>query len=86
MGIFDLLTGNVLSLVVILGLLFMFFSSAVRVVQEYERGVVFRLGRLVGARGPGLILLIPGSSECKRWICESSRWTFRLRKPSPETT
>jgi len=36
-----------------------FFSAAVKVVQEYERGVVFRLGRLVGARGPGLILLIP---------------------------
>jgi regulator of protease activity HflC (stomatin/prohibitin superfamily) len=36
-----------------------FFSSAVKVVQEYERGVVFRLGRLAGARGPGLILLIP---------------------------
>jgi len=33
--------------------------SAVKVVQEYERGVVFRLGRLVGPRGPGLILLIP---------------------------
>ena len=35
------------------------FFSAVKVVQEYERGVVFRLGRLVGPRGPGLILLIP---------------------------
>jgi regulator of protease activity HflC (stomatin/prohibitin superfamily) len=34
-------------------------GAAVRVVQEYERGVVFRLGRLAGARGPGLILLIP---------------------------
>jgi len=33
--------------------------SAIKVVQEYERGVVFRLGRLVGPRGPGLILLIP---------------------------
>ncbi len=33
--------------------------SAIKVVQEYERGVVFRLGRLVGARGPGVILLIP---------------------------
>lgn len=33
--------------------------SAIKVVQEYERGVVFRLGRLAGARGPGLILLIP---------------------------
>ena len=33
--------------------------SAIKVVQEYERGVVFRLGRLAGVRGPGLILLIP---------------------------
>ena len=36
-----------------------FFTAAVKIVQEYERGVVFRLGRLVGARGPGLVLLIP---------------------------
>ena len=35
------------------------FLAAVKVVQEYERGVVFRLGRLVGPRGPGLILLMP---------------------------
>jgi len=34
-------------------------ASAVRVLKEYERGVIFRLGRLVGSRGPGLILLIP---------------------------
>jgi regulator of protease activity HflC (stomatin/prohibitin superfamily) len=32
---------------------------AIRIVQEYERGVIFRLGRLVGARGPGLFFLIP---------------------------
>src|SRR6478609_3414358 len=34
-------------------------GTAVRVVQEYERGVIFRLGRLVGPRGPGLFLIIP---------------------------
>jgi len=34
-------------------------ANAIRVVREYERLVVFRLGRLVGARGPGLVLLIP---------------------------
>jgi len=34
-------------------------ASAVRVLKEYERGVIFRLGRLSGARGPGLILIIP---------------------------
>lgn len=33
--------------------------SAIRIVQEYERGVIFRLGRLVGAKGPGLFLIIP---------------------------
>src|SRR6185503_6038035 len=39
-------------------LLFLFFAS-VRVVQEYDRGVIFFLGRCTGVRGPGLILLIP---------------------------
>ena len=34
--------------------------SAVKITREYERGVIFRLGRLVGTRGPGLFLLIPG--------------------------
>ncbi|GBD15613.1 Modulator of FtsH protease HflK [bacterium HR26] len=37
----------------------MVLTSAIKIVQEYERGVVFRLGRLVGPRGPGIILLIP---------------------------
>jgi regulator of protease activity HflC (stomatin/prohibitin superfamily) len=47
--------------VVIVAVLFvgLVLFSAVKVVQEYERGVVFRLGRLLGPRGPGLILLIP---------------------------
>lgn len=35
------------------------FPFAVRIVQEYERGVIFRLGRLVGARGPGLFFILP---------------------------
>lgn len=34
-------------------------ASAIRILNEYERGVVFRLGRMVGVRGPGLILLVP---------------------------
>ncbi len=34
-------------------------GSAIKVVQEYERGVIFRLGRLVGPRGPGLFFIIP---------------------------
>jgi len=45
-----------------LGILIIFLlilSQAVKILREYERGVIFRLGRLVGAKGPGLILLIP---------------------------
>jgi regulator of protease activity HflC (stomatin/prohibitin superfamily) len=37
----------------------MFLSAAIKIVQEYERGSVFRLGRFVGLRGPGLVLIIP---------------------------
>ncbi len=46
-------------LVPVIIVLFFVFSSAVRVVQEYERGVIFRLGRFAGARGPGLFFLMP---------------------------
>ena len=38
---------------------FIVMASSIKVVKEYERGVIFRLGRLVGARGPGLFLIIP---------------------------
>jgi len=44
---------------VILFVVLPILGAAVRVVQEYERGVIFRLGRLVGAKGPGLFLIIP---------------------------
>jgi regulator of protease activity HflC (stomatin/prohibitin superfamily) len=40
-------------------LLIIILSSAIKIVREYERGVIFRLGRLVGAKGPGLFLVIP---------------------------
>jgi len=43
----------------ILILIALFFLSAIKIVKEYERGVIFRLGRLVGARGPGLFFVIP---------------------------
>ena len=41
-------------------------AASVRILREYERGVVFRLGRLVGPKGPGLILLIPGVDRMVR--------------------
>lgn len=40
-------------------LLFTIISMSVRIVSEYERGVIFRLGRLIGAKGPGLFFIIP---------------------------
>ena len=46
--------------VVVVILAIVLIGSSVRILKEYERGVVFRLGRCVGTRGPGLILLIPG--------------------------
>src|SRR6476661_5690032 len=47
------------TLVFIILIVAFLFGSSVRVAQEYERGVVFRLGRLIELRGPGLFLIIP---------------------------
>ncbi len=44
---------------VIIVLVVFFLGSAIRILNEYERGVVFRLGRAIGAKGPGLIILMP---------------------------
>src|SRR2546425_2913075 len=53
------LTKIVPVLVVILVLGSIIVPQAIRILREYERGVIFRLGKLLGAKGPGLILLIP---------------------------
>jgi len=44
----------------------MLLSQAVRILREYERGVIFRLGRLIPLKGPGFILLIPGVDKMVR--------------------
>src|SRR3989304_8203802 len=41
-------------------------ANAIRILKEYERGVIFRLGRLIGAKGPGLIFLIPIVDKMQR--------------------
>ncbi|MBC7327278.1 slipin family protein [bacterium] len=48
---------GILTIVIIF--LIIILPQAIRVVREYERGVIFRLGRLIGAKGPGLFFLIP---------------------------
>jgi regulator of protease activity HflC (stomatin/prohibitin superfamily) len=45
--------------IAIIILVIFFLSSAIRILNEYERGVIFRLGRVIKAKGPGLIILIP---------------------------
>src|SRR5947208_14408620 len=54
MGVFALIVLGFIVLVVLIGV-----SSAIRIINEYERGVLFRLGRLMALKGPGLRLIIP---------------------------
>jgi len=60
--VFELFMFWVVVFVVLVGLL----SASIRIVQEYERGVIFRLGRYVGVRGPGLFFLIPGIERMQK--------------------
>src|SRR5512137_2952322 len=46
--------------------LFILAASAIKILREYERGVIFRLGRLIGAKGPGIIFIIPGVDKLLR--------------------
>ncbi len=48
------------NLLTVLVLVVVFLASTIKILREYERGVVFRLGRIIGAKGPGIIILIPG--------------------------
>ena len=50
---------NMITIITGIILLIFFLASAIRILNEYERGVIFRLGRVIGAKGPGLIILIP---------------------------
>ncbi|PQP35878.1 hypothetical protein C6A37_00060 [Desulfobacteraceae bacterium SEEP-SAG9] len=45
--------------IAIIVLVIFFLSSAIRILNEYERGVIFRLGRVIKSKGPGLIILVP---------------------------
>jgi regulator of protease activity HflC (stomatin/prohibitin superfamily) len=51
--------GAILPVIVLVIFILIIIAASIRIVNEYERGVIFRLGRYVGVRGPGLVLLIP---------------------------
>jgi regulator of protease activity HflC (stomatin/prohibitin superfamily) len=46
--------------------LFILATASIKILREYERGVIFRLGRLIGAKGPGIIFIIPGVDKLLR--------------------
>ena len=50
---------SLLSILFVVFLVFYFFSSAIKILREYERGVVFRLGRIIPIKGPGLVIILP---------------------------
>jgi regulator of protease activity HflC (stomatin/prohibitin superfamily) len=52
----EMISGSFIFLLVVVAV---FFVLTVKVLNEYERGVIFRLGRIIGAKGPGLIILVP---------------------------
>ena len=54
-----MLTPTIIAILVPAVILIVFLMIAIRILPEYERGVVFRLGRVINAKGPGLIILIP---------------------------
>ena len=58
-------------LIPVLLLALIVLPQAIRILREYERGVIFRLGKLLGAKGPGMIFLIPIVDRMVKWICVS---------------
>ncbi len=57
---------TLLPTLIILGLVVLFLFSAIKILKEYERGVIFLLGRFQGVKGPGLIIVIPGIQQMVR--------------------
>ena len=52
-------------ILVICVLAILFFVSSIRIIKEYERAAIFRLGKIVGVEGPGLLILIPIVDKAK---------------------
>jgi regulator of protease activity HflC (stomatin/prohibitin superfamily) len=66
MGAAVVITAIVVVLVILVVLGVTVMAASVRVLREYERGVLFRLGRLMDQRGPGLVMIVPGIDRMER--------------------
>jgi regulator of protease activity HflC (stomatin/prohibitin superfamily) len=62
----ELMAGISPAILFLIVFLIIIASAAIKVLREYERGVIFRLGRLIGAKGPGVIFIIPGVDKLLR--------------------
>ena len=80
-GVSAVVTAIVVVVVVLAAIGLAAVATSIRVLREYERGVVFRLGRLMPPRGPGLIMLVP---TIDRMVRVSLR-TVTLTVPPQET-
>ena len=61
-----LITGISPAIFFLIVFLIIIASASIKSLREYERGVIFRLGRLIGAKGPGVIFIIPGVDKLLR--------------------
>jgi regulator of protease activity HflC (stomatin/prohibitin superfamily) len=61
-----LITGISPAIFFLIVFLIIIAAAAIKILREYERGVIFRLGRLIGAKGPGFIFIIPGVDKLLR--------------------
>lgn len=61
-----LITGISPAILFLIIFLIIIASASIKILREYERGVIFRLGRLIGAKGPGIIFIIPGVDKLLR--------------------
>jgi regulator of protease activity HflC (stomatin/prohibitin superfamily) len=77
----------VITLVVVVVVLVVGFALSARVVQQYQDGVLFRFGRVIGERKPGFRMIIPFVDVLhKISLRGSSRCRFSRRESSPRTT
>src|SRR4030065_2295865 len=61
-----LITGISPAIFFLIVFLLIIAAASIKILREYERGVIFRLGRLIGAKGPGMIFIIPGVDKLIR--------------------
>ena len=71
---------------IVIIIVILYILSSIKILAEYERGVIFRLGRLLSdAKGPGIILVFAPIDRMVRISLRRKHWKCRLRTSSPAT-